>query len=340
LGTHRESDGGTFVVSLDFELHWGVRDVVTLEAYRPVLEGVRPAILGMLERFSRDGIHATWATVGLLMCEGRDDARARAPTVRAAFERAILDPYPELDLCGESEAEDPLHFAPSLVRRIAATAGQELATHTFSHYHLLEAGGTDAAFAADLAAAVDVMARFGRAPASIVFPKNQFRSADLRTCAAAGIRAFRPNPTHTLYRERPAGDDRLWRRAARLVDAHLRISGADVRRPWSDAATALVAAPSSRMLRATGPGGLLARTARLRRVRAGMSAAAKAGGMYHLWWHPHNFGADPAGSLDFLDAILAHFRRLRQRYGMVSLGMAEVADLVLSGRIVAEGART
>ena len=35
---------GVFVVSLDFELYWGMRDKVPLAAYRDRLLGVRDAI--------------------------------------------------------------------------------------------------------------------------------------------------------------------------------------------------------------------------------------------------------------------------------------------------------
>ena len=57
---------GTLIVSLDFELHWGVRDVKTVAQYRENLLGVRRAIPALLATFADYGIHATWATVGFL----------------------------------------------------------------------------------------------------------------------------------------------------------------------------------------------------------------------------------------------------------------------------------
>src|SRR2546426_12614664 len=56
----------TFIISLDFELFWGVRDVTTLDRYGANLRGVRDAIPAMLRLFSERGIRATWATVGFL----------------------------------------------------------------------------------------------------------------------------------------------------------------------------------------------------------------------------------------------------------------------------------
>src|SRR5689334_6215372 len=67
---------GAFVVSLDFELHWGVRDLVPLNECQQRLLGVREAIPAMLRTFEDRGIHATWAAVGMLFARGRDDLRA------------------------------------------------------------------------------------------------------------------------------------------------------------------------------------------------------------------------------------------------------------------------
>ena len=47
--------------------------------------------------------------------------------------------------------------------------------------------------------------------------------------------------------------------------------------------------------------------------------------MFHLWWHPHNFGVDLQENLDVLRALLAHFRMLQGEFDMVSCSMADVA---------------
>ena len=45
-----------------------------------------------------------------------------------------------------NEADDPLHYAPSLIDDILRRRRQELATHTFSHCYCLEEGQTEEAF--------------------------------------------------------------------------------------------------------------------------------------------------------------------------------------------------
>jgi len=68
---------------------------------------------------------------------------------------------------------------------------------------------------------------------------------------------------------------------------------------------------------------------RLWRITSAMETAARRRRLFHLWWHPHNFGVDLKENLAFLRKILDHFRILQDRYGMRSMTMAAVADEVL-----------
>src|SRR5664279_2599614 len=126
---------GTFVVSLDFELYWGVRHIVSLEDYRDNLLGVRQVVPLLLSIFAEYGIHATWATVGFLFFETKEELLAALPTEWPQYADERLNPYRVLDDLGNDEDADPFHFAGTLVRQIARADGQELATHTFSHYY-------------------------------------------------------------------------------------------------------------------------------------------------------------------------------------------------------------
>src|SRR5205085_4017030 len=107
---------GRFVTSLDFELHWGVRDVWSVDDYRANLEGVRDVVPRLLDLFALRSVHATWATVGFLMADSREQLLDHLPSVRPAYRDNRLDPSAELPLLGEDERDDPFHYAPSLVR--------------------------------------------------------------------------------------------------------------------------------------------------------------------------------------------------------------------------------
>jgi hypothetical protein len=71
---------------------------------------------------------------------------------------------------------------------------------------------------------------------------------------------------------------------------------------------------------------------RLRRITSAMETAARRRRLFHLWWHPHNFGVDLEENLAFLRGILDYFRTLQERYGMRSMTMAAVADEVLQAQ--------
>ena len=60
---------GTLIVSLDFELFWGMLDCSTLEEYGGNVMGGRGAIPRLLKLFETYNIHATWATVGFLFAD-------------------------------------------------------------------------------------------------------------------------------------------------------------------------------------------------------------------------------------------------------------------------------
>ena len=52
-----------------------------------------------------------------------------------------------------------------------------------------------------------------------------------------------------------------------------------------------------------------------------MNFAAKNDQNYHLWWHPHNFGADLDKNLEILERILSHYKWLNTEFGFESRNM-------------------
>lgn len=312
-------NGGEFVISLDFELLWGVRDHATRESYGANILGGRAAIPRMLERFERNGIAATWATVGALFCETRDELFDSLPPedLRPCYRDAALSNYGYLDEVGPDEANDPHYFAASLLAQVAACPGQEISTHTMTHFYCLEDGASVESFEADLDAALRVAARRNVTLRSIVFPRNQYSEAHLAAIRKRGIRRYRGNPAPWAYRPAAGAGQTLPRRFMRLLDAHTGLLGPHLYRPGGDNV------PASHFLRPRS--GRLARLhpRHLQVIEHAMTRAAKAGAGFHLWWHPHNFGVNTAENLAGLDRIMAHFSRLRDAFGMVSRSMAD-----------------
>ena len=319
---------GTFTISIDFELYWGVRDTRSLDAFRSRLDGARKAIPRMLNLFEQHRIHATWAAVGFLFCRDRDDALSAAPAVRPGYANVSLCPYRYLEQ--STELDGRYHFAPDLVELIAATPGQEVASHTFSHYYCREAGQTVAAFRADLAAAVRIAAARGITLRSLVFPRNQWNPAYLEVLAEHGITTYRGNERGWLYAATDHGGQNALRRMGRLLDSYVNLSGHHTYTLESCAGKLPLNFPASRFLRPYDPRLAGLDGLRLRRITHALRHAARRHEVFHLWWHPHNFGLDTDQNMAFLEKVLEEFERLRQQDGMRSLGMAELADAVVA----------
>lgn len=318
---------GTLVLSLDFELYWGMRDLVPLERYRENLLGVRQAIPAMLELFRRYDIHATWATVGFVFFGDRQSLLAALPERKPNYQNRALSPYDDVQQVGPDEAADPIHFGASMLELVRQCPGQEIASHTFSHYFALEKGQTIEAFEADLRAAQHAAVHLGIHLKSLVFPRNQCVPEYVKAAGRAGFVAYRDNPPSAMYSAQPtAADQSLVRRALRFADAYLPLSSANTH--------AIVAAepcnvPASRFLRPYSPALKPLEPLRFRRIAREMQRAAERGELYHLWWHPHNFGRHTAENCAFLERVLARFAELRDNLGMRSLNMIEAAQEAL-----------
>jgi peptidoglycan/xylan/chitin deacetylase (PgdA/CDA1 family) len=321
---------GALVISLDFELHWGVRDHTPLNAAeRKRLLAARAVVPAILRVFSTHGIRATWATVGFLFARSRDEAHECKPQRAPKYEQKELDPYAET--LGRDESEDPFHFAPSLIREIGQCHGQEIASHSYSHYYPLEKGQSEAEFDSDLASARRIAENSGYRLTSYVFPRNQVRRSYLPVLGEAGFTSYRGTEIAAVKAPVAFREQRVpWKRAARLVDAYWDLDGAQTN-DWP-LAEHPAAVDASRYLRPYSSTLRVLEKARLRRIAGAMKQAALEKRIFHLWWHPEDFAEQPERNLEFLHRVLSAFEAHRRDYGMTSLSMGDVSVAVKARR--------
>lgn len=318
---------GVLVISLDFEIHWGVSDHHTIESYFENLRNDRAVVSKCLELFREKGIHATWATVGMLFCKDKKELFSYVgPEHRPSYERKHVSNYIVAEQAGENEEQDPYHYAPSLIKEILATPGQEIATHTFSHYYCLEPGQTPETFAYDLDAAFAVARKANIDLKGIVFPANQFEQTHINKCKEAGLLYYRGNYPSWMYQLKAKSEEGLWKRFCRLLDFYFPINGS--RLVEAKRENGMINIPSSCFLRPYSKKLSFMEGFRLRRMKNEMTAAARKNKIYHLWWHPHNFGKDMKNNFSVLEKLLDHYKMLEKKYGMRTMTMAEVCNEV------------
>ena len=312
------------VLSLDFELFWGVTESKTLANYGANIAGVWHALPGMLKLFKKYNVHATWATVGMLMCKDFRHWSDLRPAILPTYNRDACLTYAFSSL---AKAHPKLFFAPNLVEQILTTEGQELGSHSYSHFYCGETNATLDQFAADLACVKAIFSEYGQKPTSFVFPRNQIVDGYLQLLLSADFKSYRGNQSHALYRQGQLADMQFKNlaRVVKLVDAYLPLTGNHISVAQNSLAGQLVNLPASMFLRPVSKFTAL-NALHLHRVKSGMLNAAKTQGVFHLWWHPHNFGRNPEANLHNLEMLLMYYRFLNQSYGMRSLSMSELAE--------------
>jgi peptidoglycan/xylan/chitin deacetylase (PgdA/CDA1 family) len=316
-----------FIISLDFELYWGVRDKRTIASYGANIRGVKEVIPALLKVFDQYGVDATFATVGFLFADNKKELLQHLPSVLPNYSDKNYSPYENnyLETIGQSEADDPYHFGRSLLRMIQNHPNHEIATHTFSHYYCLE-NASLASFESDLLSAKKIAESKGIQLTSIVFPRNQYSTDHIGVCKKLGIVAYRGNETASVYQPRSNEDNSRKIRAMRLLDAYINLTGHHTFRIEKGEVINL---PASRFLRPFSPTLRLLEPLRLKRIKNSMTYAAKNGECYHLWWHPHNFGVNRNENIYFLEKVLQHYQLLHRSFGMQSSTMKSIAEGIL-----------
>lgn len=320
---------GCLVISLDFEMMWGVIDLLTPEGYGQTnVAQVREVIPRMVELFEKYDVKATFAAVGMLMLDGVKEVQEAMPLVKPSYKNNKLSPYENGYIENIKEKDSNLYFAPDLIDYLKKSKNIEIGTHTFCHYYCDAEGQTVEQFEADLKVAIEVARTRGIALKSIIFPRNQVSKEYLTICAKLGIETYRGNPCK--FFSKPKNVYEVWRdRIGRLVDAYVNVGG---KNSYSyediDTNEIPINIKASRFFRPYMTKLAFMEPLRIRRIKKEMEYAARNGEVYHLWWHPHNFGANMEANLKNLQKVLDFYVVLRERYYMLSLTMKDLKTII------------
>lgn len=314
---------GYFLISLDFELYWGVHDKSNISSYEKNINEVWTILPRLINLFNDYNVECTFATVGYLFAQNRSELNSYLPKSIPNYRDKNLCPYTKLEFIN---FEESLFNALPLIQLISDSK-HELGTHTFSHYYCLEEGQSKENFKSDINAAVKIANKKNVGIKSIVFPRNQVNENYFDTLKKFGIRSYRGSEKSWMYKPDKSKNEGLVKKLFRLTDSYINLSGYNTY-PIPEKKQDLYNLPSSRFLRPFAPSLRIFEKKRLERITSAMNHAAQKNEVYHLWWHPHNFGDNVEENFLFLEKILKHYRFLSDKHNFTSVTMEGLSTII------------
>ena len=320
---------GSFVISLDLELMWGVLDVKTVKEYGDSIIGGRESLPKTLKLFEEFNISATFSTVGFLFSESKKELFSFIPVNKPTYNNMDYSPYPKISSIGKNELDDPYFYGMSLIDLLGGR-NHEISTHTFCHYYCLEDGQNINQFDQDIDSAKKIAAKKGFNINTIIFPRNQFNLDYIEVLKKHKIIAYRGNANYWFYKSSKYDQENLLKRFFRFLDSYVNISGHNTYTNKEMRGDEIINIPSSSFLRPFNNKLKYFEKIRFNRIKNSMTEAAINNKTYHLWWHPHNFGMNQTENLYFLKKILMHYQSLNKKYNFQSKTMTKLAGELLN----------
>lgn len=313
---------GAFIVSLDFELLWGVIDKHGPSDYGQTnVKNVESVLTNLIALFEKYEVKATVGYVGMMFYHGKDALLKDLPLVRPTYKNMDLSPYREGYIDGILKENERMYFAPHLVEKLRRSPNIELGSHTYCHYYCNAEGQTIEEFEADIKKAVEQAKAKAIGLKSIIFPRNQVRDEYLAICAKYGFETYRGNPNHFFSNRR----EPILNKIGRLFDTYFPITKTTY--PYEELTRegGLTNVKASRFFRPYSKKMAFLEWLKIHRIKQELKRAARHGEVYHLWWHPHNFGANMEKNLEQLKSVLETFKQCNTKYGMKSYSMQEIS---------------
>lgn len=310
----------TVIISLDFELAWGSFDVQPLDRLRDWARWTHDVgVPSLMDILSRHSLKATWATVGAVMLDGLSSE------LRSGLEEVRYPHYPrpwlEVVPTSRGESEAPEWFAPSLVERLLSlTPRQDVGFHGFSHVLFDHPGTSRVRAQQEIALCNDIAKDWGIEARSFGFPRNRVAHVDLLRDANFSIYRSVDRISHLV----PG----ITHRGINAVAHDFLGSRPPLVSPLTE--DGIVSIPGSLMLRYPHSWrALIPDSSRRRRLRSGLGAAIRDGGLFHVWFHPINLFPGKPRLLSVFEAFAAELEKAVMSDEVRNLTMAELADEVL-----------
>ncbi|MEZ4796621.1 MAG: polysaccharide deacetylase family protein [Flavobacteriaceae bacterium] len=329
---------GHFVLSLDFEKHWGVFDKRSVESYKSNLENVDSVVDKLIDLADKYKVKLTFATVGFLFAKNKEELMRFSPQKKPTYINNKRSPYLLINTIGDNEEDDTYHYALSSIEKIKSNSNHEISTHTFCHYYCHEEGQTVQQFEDDIKSSVAIAKSKEINIESIVFPRNMIRETEtdkpyLDVCYKYHIKSFRGKEKVFFQNIHTNKFYKNWYlfKILRLTDTYFNISSHNTYKIESLYKNGSpLNLPSSRFLRPYSNTLSFMEPLKINRITKAMKHAAKHNEMYHLWFHPHNFGTNTEKNFNNLEKVFKQYTILNSKYNFKSETMSGLTEKVIN----------
>lgn len=319
---------GNFIISLDFELIWGIIDLPLVNSYKDNIRGVQTVIPKLLDLADKYDIKLTFGIVGFIYYKNKEQLLCNIPKLKPSYKNKKLSPYESY--ISLKCSNDYCHFSPHLIDLIRQRPQHEIASHTYCHYYCLESGQSIDEFKTDLNFAIQIAKENGINVKSLIFPRNQCNDDYLIICKQFGIECYRGNEFNSLHQ--PSNHTfylpNKLKRFLRLLDTYLPISGNNSYSKNEMSNNIIINIPASRFFRPYSKSLFFLEYFKMKRILKEMEYAAKNDKTYHLWFHPHNIGINQEYNFNQIEQIFKQHNLLCHKYNFNSKTMLEVSKYV------------
>lgn len=306
---------GYFVISLDFELIWGLAgwNKKQIDSYLPNLQNATKALKYIIATLSKYKIKCTIGYVGFMGYQSVDDLISHLPQILPQYENMSFSSVHSLIPLINVIYPKELFFCPTILKELEAEPLIELASHTFSHYYCLEKGQNEEAFRQDIQKAQE---QGNGKLHSIIYPRNQVSQRYLKICKENGFTHYRGNLPNLLYKAKKTTSRYSLTGALRFLDTYINLFGHHCFKAQEH--EGLINIPGSYFLRPYCHKLKILEKIKLRRIKSSMHYAATHNQIFHLWWHPHNFGLNLQENIQELEELCIYYKYLEKKYSYSS----------------------
>ncbi len=314
---------GALVISLDFELFWGIADIGDIKSWEKEIQKVYEIVPRTLALFEKYGIHATWATVAGIMLENKNELYEYLPQKLPQQTEEIIQKFNFED--ENNSIPSFMLFGQELVDRIKNAVNQEIGTHTFTHYYCSKQSSNTQDFKNELETASLIMEKKGYGKCkTVVFPRNQV-SQKYVSAMPNNIRIYRGSISGFI--DKIKKKNKLIGTIIWYFDHYIPLQNStySISKVYENG---IFNIKLSRLFKAYKDKYRFAEKLKIKRYIREMEYAAKHRKIYHICWHPHNFSTFTEKNFEQLEELLKKFGELNKKYGMLSMNMYELARYI------------